>query len=319
MAHRDMGQLSLADGLVHGSAGSNPRLERISGLLDWSGFAAHLGVIYASPNGPPSYPPLMMFKCLLLQQWHDLSDPALEEALGDRLSFKRFVGLALDAAVPDHSTISRFRKQLARHELSQALFEELHRQLDAKGLIVRQGTLIDATLVAAQARKPPYGKGKGSAVDADANWTRRGNKTHFGYKAHIAVDQGSGIIRRQLLTPAGVNDTVPADGLVIGDEAAVYADKAYDAQARRAWLKQAGIKDRIMHRANKHHRVLDRWQAQRNRLIVPIRAAVEGVFGTMKRSYGYRRVRYFSLAANAVQLDLLCIAINLRRAETLTR
>jgi IS5 family transposase len=319
VAHRELSQLSLADGIVHGLAGSNARLERIDDLLDWSAFEARLSVIYSARKGRPSYPPLTMFKGLLLQQWYGLSDPGLEEALGDRLSFRRFCGLALDQAAPDHSTISRFRKQLARHDLSGALFEELGRQLDAKRLIVRQGTLIDATLVAAQAKKPPFGKEGGGTVDRDANWTRRGNKNHFGYKAHIAVDQGSGLIRRQLLTPASVNDTVPADALIIGDEAAVYADKAYDSHARRARLRAAGIKDRIMHRANKHHPAVPRWQARRNKLIAPIRAAVEGVFGTMKRSYGYRRARYFNLTANAVHLDLLCIAINLRRAEVLTR
>ncbi len=319
MAHRDLGQLSLADGVLHGSAGSNARLDRIDGLLDWSAFESRLSVIYSARGGRPSYPPLTMFKSLLLQQWYGLSDPGLEEALGDRLSFRRFCGLSLDEAAPDHSTISRFRKQLARHDLSGALFEELGRQLDAKRLIVRQGTLIDATLVAAQARKPPFGKESGSTVDRDANWTRRGNKGHFGYKAHIAVDQGSGLIRRRLLTPASVNDTVPADALIIGDEAAVYADKAYDSHARRARLRAAGIKDRIMHRANKHHPAVSRWKVRRNKLIAPIRAAVEGIFGTMKRSYGYRRVRYFNLAANTIHLDLLCMAINLRRAEVLTR
>ncbi len=319
MAHRDLGQLSLADGVVHGSAGSNARLERIADLLDWSAFKGQLAVIYAARRGRPSYPPLTLFKGLLLQQWYALSDPGLEEALGDRLSFRRFCGLALDEAVPDHSTISRFRKQLARHALSGVLFDELHRQLDARDLIVRQGTLIDATLVAAQARKPPFATARKSPVDRDANWTRRGNKSHFGYKAHIAVDRGSGIIRRRLLTPAAVNDTVPADELIIGDEAAVYADMAYDSHSRRARLKAAGIKDRIMHRPNKHHPVAPRWKARRNKLIQPIRAAVEGVFGLMKRSYGYRRVRYYGLTANAVHLDLLCIAINLRRAEALLR
>ena len=319
MAHRDLGQLSLADGVVHGTAGSNARLERIEGLLDWSAFEKRLAVIYSSRKGRPSYPPLTLFRCLLLQQWYGLSDPGLEEALCDRLSFRRFCGLALDEAAPDHSTISRFRTQLARHGLSGVLFEELHRQLDAKGLIVRQGTLIDATLVAAQARRPPHSAGRKSPVDGDANWTRRGHKSHFGYKAHIGVDRGSGLIRRRLLTPAAVNDTVPADALIVGDEAAVYADMAYDSHSRRARLKAAGIKDRIMHRPNKHHPDLPPLKARRNRLITPIRAAVEGVFGLMKRSYGYRRVRYYGLAANALQFDLLCIAINLRRAETLLR
>lgn len=319
MSHRDLGQLSLADGVVHGTAGSNARLDRIEGLFDWAAFEDHLSVVYSSRSGRPSYPPLTLFKCLLLQQWYGLSDAGLEEALGDRLSFRRFCGLALDEAAPDHSTISRFRAQLVRHGLSEALFEELHGQLDARGLILRQGTLIDATLVAAQARKPPHSAGRKSPVDGDADWTRRGNKSHFGYKGHVGVDRGSGIIRRRRLTPASVNDTVVADELIVGDEAAAYADMAYDKQSRRAALKAAGIKDRIMHRPNKHHPVLPPLKARRNRLIAPIRAAVEGVFGLMKRSYGYRRVRYYGLAANALHFDLLCIAINLRRAEVLLR
>ena len=318
MAHRKSGQLSLADGLVAGS-GSNQRLERILELLEWSAFESHLSVIYAAKRGRRSYPPLVLFKALLLQQWYTLSDPGLEEALGDRLSFKRFCGLALDESVPDHSTISRFRKQLAQHKLSDVLFEELAAQLDTQGLIVRTGTLIDASLIAAQAHPPAFGSEPGVGTDKDANWTRRGSKNHFGYKVHIGVDQGSGLIRKRLLTPAAINDTTPADDLISGDEGAVYADKAYDAHARRKALKAAGIKTRIMHRANKHHPELAPWPAQHNRLISPIRSAVEGLFGTMKRSYGYRQVKYFSLVANAVQFDLLCIALNLRRAEVLTR
>ncbi len=318
MAHRKSGQLSLADGLVAGG-GSNRRLERINDLLNWSAFEEHLSVIYASRRGRQSYPPLLLFKGLLLQQWYSLSDPGLEEALGDRLSFKRFCGLALDESVPDHSTISRFRKQLARHKLAGLLFEELSRQLDAKGLIVRQGTLIDASLIGAQAHPPAYDGKEDGGSDADANWTKRGARKHYGYKAHIAVDQGSGLIRKQLLTPAAINDTTPADDLICGDERAVYADKAYDSHARSNALKAAGIKNRIMHRANKHHPRLGLWPGRHNKLITPIRAAVEGLFGTMKRSYGYRQVRYFSLAANAVQFNLLCIAMNLRRAEVLTR
>lgn len=319
MAQREQGQLSLADGLVARRAGQNERLDRISEMVDWGPIEDRLSVIYASKLGRPSYRVLGLFKCLLPQQWYALSDPELEEALADRLSFRRFVGLALDEAVPDHSTLSRFRKQLARHDLSGALFEEMTRQFDARGLIIRRGTLIDATLVAAQAAQPSAKSGsRVSPVDPEANWTRRGNKHFFGYKAHVAVDEGSGLIRRALLTPASVNDTVPADGLIVGDEAAVYADMAYDTHARRARLRAAGIKDRIMHRGHKHG-PLPRWRARRNRLIQPIRAAVEGVFGLMKRSYGYRQVRYFGLARNAVHLDLMCIAINLRRAEALIR
>ena len=319
MAQREQKQLSLADGLVARRSGQNERLERIDAIVDWGPLEERLSVIYASKAGRPSYRVLCLFKCLLLQQWYVLSDVELEEALADRLSFRRFVGLALDEAVPDHSTLSRFRKQLARHDLSAVLFEEMNRQFDARGLIVRQGTLIDATLVSAQAARPSASSHtRTSAVDPQADWTRRGNKYYFGYKAHVAVDQGSGLIRRALLSPASVNDTVPADDLILGDEAAVYADMAYDTRARRQALRGAGIKDRIMHRGHKHG-PLPPWRARRNHLIQPIRAAVEGVFGLMKRSYGYHKVRYHGLSANATHLDLLCIAINLRRAEALLR
>ena len=140
-------------------------------------------------------------------------------------------------------------------------------------------------LLASNASKP--------SRDPDAAWTKREgtSKAHFGYKAHLAVDQGSLLVRGALLTPANVNDTEPADALIQGDERAVYADKAYDSHARSALRKVAGIKNRIMQRANKHHALSPR-QRQRNRLIAKLRAAVETVFAVFKRGYGYRRGRH---------------------------
>lgn len=316
--HRQTGQLSLADGLVTAGVGDNARLERIDRLLDWAALAAVVAPVYAAPTGRPSYPPLLMVKALLLQQWYGLSDPGLEEALGDRLSFRRFVGLALDEPTPDHSTISRLRKQLAERGLAERLFAAVGRQLEALGLMVKQGTLIDASLVAAQVKPPRPGAGLGSKTDPDARWSRDATGKHFGYKAHIGVDQGSRLIRRARLTPGNVNETVVADELISGDERAVYADKAYDTRVRRDRLRAAGVKDRIMHRPHKS-RTLSPRQRWRNRLISPLRAAIEPVFGTLKRSYGYARVRYRSLAANACHFQLLCLAVNLRRAEVLTR
>ena len=157
-----------------------------------------------------------------------------------------------------------------------------------------------------------------SATDGDADWTRKGGKSWFGYKAHVGVDEGSGLIRRAELTSAKVSDTEAADTLICGDERAVYADRAYESRPRRQRLRAARIKDRIMHRNHKHQSALPRWQARRNKLISPIRSAVERVFGVFKRSYGYTRVRYQGLRANLLQLRFLCIAYNLRRAETLT-
>lgn len=319
MAQRKITQMSLADGLIARREGQNMRLERIDRLIDWSRIEALLAPIYASRRGRKSYPLVCLFKSLVLQQWYGLSDPELEEALADRLSFRRFVGLPLDEAVPDHSTLSRFRARLLDHGLGEALFEEINRQLDAKGLIVRRGTMIDATLVTAQAAAPgPRAADRRSAVDPDADWTRRGAKHHFGYKAHLAVDADSELIRRAVLTPASVNDTEPADDLILGDERAVYADRAYDTHARRARLKAAGIANGIMIRGNKHHPLAPA-HAAHNRRAGAVRRAIERTFGTMKRLYRYRCVRYFGLARNALQLHLLCLAINLRRADSLMR
>lgn len=246
-----------------------------------------------------------------------MSDPGLEEALGDRLSLRRFVGLGLDTGSPDHSVISRFRKALRERGLDQRLFDEVGRQLEARGLLVKSGTLLDATLVEAAVKKPGAPAGRKSEVDPDADWTRKGTKSSFGYKAHIGVDEGSGLIRRAELTSAKTSDSETAEALICGDEGAVYADRAYEHKGRRARLKAAGIKDRIMHRSHKNQAGLPPWQAVRNKLISPIRSAVERVFGTFKRSYGYRRVRYRGLQANLLQLRLLCIAFNLRKAQVL--
>lgn len=317
MTERSKGQLSLADALVQQRAGQNERLARIKGLIDWAP-VDHVLKPLRSELGAPGYPVGVLLRALLLQQWYSLSDPELEEALADRLSFRRFVDLALDEAVPDHSTLWRFREALGRAGLAEQVFNEINRQLAAKGMIVKRGTLIDATLVAAQSAPPPF-EGNQPAHDRDAAWTKREGtgKKHFGYKAHLAVDEGSLLVRGALLTPANVNDTEPADALIQGDERAVYADKAYDSHARSARLKVARIKNRIMRRGNKHHALSPR-QRQRNRLIAKVRAAVETIFAVFKRSYAYRRVGYFSLARNQTQLALLCTAFNMRRAAALT-
>jgi IS5 family transposase len=289
-----------------------------------------------------------MLKALMLQQWYGLSDPELEDALMDRLSFRRFVGLALDETAPDHSTISRFRKVLGVEGLSAKLFGEITRQIDDKGLILRQGTMIDATLVEAQVKRPKKPKPDepaqkegdaaeaaladtaasdgassrapsklvGSKTDPDASWAKKGHQRYFGYKGHVAVDYLSGIIRKACLTTASVADTTMADDLIMGDEQAVYADKAYDTKARRVRLKATGVKDRISHRPNRHH-PLTRRQEQRNKGISRRRSGVERVFAIAKRLMGWRRVRYVGLTRNAAHFDLICTAINLRRLEVL--
>lgn len=319
MAHREFGQGSLAAALMSPKAGANARLRRIGQLIDRSGFAALLGDLHAGRRGRPSWPPLLMFRCLLPQQWYGLSDPAAEEALNDRLSFRAFVGLSLADAAPDHSALSRFRALLAERGRLDPLLAELNRQLDARGLILRQGTLIDASLVEADAKPRRHGLGTRCDSDPDARWAARKGGAHFGYKAHVAVDAGSGLIRAAALTPANVHDGAMAERLVRGDEEAVYADRGYDQAARRARPAERGIADGIMRRRRRDTPPAEAAAiALRNKPLAPLRAPVERIFGVWKRWYGFRRVRYRSLARNAAQLGLLAIATNLRRAVALT-
>ena len=314
---KQMGQASLADALTTMSSRRGPdRLERIAGLIDWSAVSAILSGLSASRFGRPGYPPDLMMRALLLAQWYQLSDPQLEEALADRLSFRRFVGLSLQDGVPDETTVCRFRASLATDDLAQKVMAEIGRQLDAHGLILRTGTIIDASVVDAAVHKP-HRVNEPSPHDSDANWLSHGNgRIRFGYKAHIAVDQGSGLIRAALLTPASRHDSGPADRLIQGDEAAVYADKAYDKKARRQTIKARGAKDRIMHKAQRGQK-LTIWQTRRNRLLATLRSPIERTFGIWRLWYGYTAVRYRSLARNTTQLQLLSMAFNLRRAVVL--
>lgn len=322
MVERVVGQLSLADGLVSGSAGS--MLDKLDAALDWTVLRALLGRRGGSGAGNASYPAEVLLRCLLLGVWHGLSDPALEAAVADRLSFRRFAGLSLHDRVPDHSTLWRFRQELARDDLVDRLFAEITRQLEAKELVLRQGTLIDASLLAARAappRKPRAGAAAGDApvkpaADPDARWGRKGHKSVFGYKIHIGVDAGHTIIRRVTVTNGSVTDTEPADQLICGDEKAVYGDQAYYTHKRHAQLADAGIKDRLMRRPDKHHPKLSPRHMQRNRLIGRVRAAVERPFAVLKEHYGLRRMRFYTLERNHVQVLLACCAYNLRRAVT---
>lgn len=314
---RETRQLSLAEALVGGGKGG-ARLDRIAEALDWTELDALMAELRSAPTGRPGWPPLSMLKALLLAQWYGLSDPELEDALADRLSFRRFVGLPLDGGVPDETTLCRFRNELGRRGLTGRLLAAVDAQLGARGLVLKRGTLIDASLVEADAdvRKGP--DGQPVTVEREAGFAKRRGKAFFGFKAHVAVDEGSGLVRRAILTPANVNESVVADALPIGDEAAVYADKGYDSAARHARLAERGVFDGIMRRGHRH-RPLTPDEVARNRSLVPIRSAIERVFGTLKRSYGWVRVRYRGLARNAAHLDLLCLALNLRRLDVLAR
>ena len=310
-------QLGLVEALLDPKLGSNRRLERLDAVIDWAPLARLARRLRRSTTGRPPYDPLAMLKALYLQALYDLSDPGLEEALADRLSFRRFAGFGLDAGTPDETTICRFRG--AAGDLLLAAFAEINDQLAAKGLIVRKGTLMDATLIASCDRPPPREAGLGARHDRepDADWTRKDGKAFFGYKAHLGVDEGSGLIRRLVLTSAKVYESEVADELISGDEGAVYGDRAYEHKARRARLKAAAIKDRIMHRRHKYMGPLPPWQQRRNQLIARRRAPVEAVFSAFKRLYGVGRARCRTLARNTARLIAIATAYNLRRAVLL--
>jgi IS5 family transposase len=254
MAVKKTGQFTFVEALAPQLAiGGSGRLDRLHGLVKWYRFEKVLAPVRDTGPGRPPYPPLVMFKVALLQSLYGLSDAEMEEALSDRLSFRRFAGLAITDTVPDHTTICRFRNLLIERGLLEKLFAELDKQMEKAGVILKRGTMLDATVIETTAA-PPHPDGPAPS-DPDAGFTRRKGQPgfSFGYKAHVGVDEGSGLIRSVMTTAANVNDTVPADLLIRGDEAAVLADAAYHTHAREAALKARGIKPRLMRRANKHH------------------------------------------------------------------
>ncbi len=311
-------QLGFTDHIVTGGQSRRKdHLCEIEALIDWSSIEGLLRPLRSHRMGRPPYPVLVLFKALLLQRWHDLSDEALEDALCDRLSFRRFAGLSLDEAVPDASTLCRFRGDMAAAGRGEAVFASVGKSFSAKGLIVRQGTLIDASLMPAAVAEPRKQPGGGvSKADPEAVWAKKGNKATFGYKLHVAVDEVSGLVREARLTQANVADCTVGPELVQGDEGRVYADMAYDNARMRDRLAREGIGNAVMHRPNRHHPLSPEDRA-RNDAIGRVRGRVEGLFGTLKRSYRRHRLRYIGLARNSLDIILTLLAINLRRARRL--
>lgn len=317
MSVKQTGQFSFAEALMASGAGRNDQLDRLHGLVRWYRFEKVLAGLRDAGPGRAAWPVLVMFKALLLQALYGLSERELEAALNDRLSFRRFVGLSIEDAVPDHTTLNRFRNGLAQAGLLEKLFSELDRQLDQAGMILRRGTMLDATLIEAVSAPPRAGR-DGQArpgQDPDAAFAKRSGKagSTYGYKAHVGVDEGSGLIRSLITTPANINDTTPADELILGDEKVVWGDAAYHTHARQAALKAQGVKPRLMRRPNKHHPDLPPRLKRYNRLIARRRAAVETTFATLKNRMGLRAIRYVGLAKASAQMLLAAMAFNLRR------
>jgi IS5 family transposase len=290
-------------------------LDELLVLVDWESLERKLKrIVISSGAGRPSYPPLTMFKILLLQQLYDLSDPQVEHQLYDRLSFRSFCGFGMSDVLPDETTICRFRLSLVGK--SETLFKLILGQIEEKGFLIHKGTLVDASVIKAHCKNPPAQEQ--SDVDPEAGWTKKQGQFTYGYKAHIGVDQGSGIVVKNKLTSASFHDSQVIHHVVTGQEEAVYADKAYDSQEITDDLNAAGIKPRIIRRKKKGG-TLSRLQAKLNKAYGNIRCHVERVFAHLKEHHGYRRARYRGWDKNQVHLDLLLCAYNLKRLTSLVK
>lgn len=253
---------------------------------------------------------LVIVKCFLLQSMYNLSDPRLEEEIADRRSFQIFLGLTSHDAIPDETTICRYRELFARLGLDKKIFQGFNRQLSERGLIVGKGTIVDATLKQAQA----FG---GRGRDKDAQYTSRKGKMFYGYKGHIGMDADTDIVHTADFTTANVSDSKRFDQMLLGSERHVYADKGYASKQRRQSLKEQGISCGIMFRAARAH-PLSAQQKRINKRLSSIRSAVERPFAFVKRILGYTRCRYYDLGRNRFQFLLALMVYNIRRSITLT-
>jgi IS5 family transposase len=302
MARRRIGQESFGFGVERQRAGC---LDDLSCVIDWSEIDRLLGDVYASAKGEAGWPPLALVKALLLSVWYDLSDVKLAEALDDRASFRRFCGFAMNEVTPERTAFVRFRKELVARNLDARLFDAVLAQLEAKGVVVKTGTLIDATVL------PSASKG-----DDEARWVgHRRKKPVHGYKAHVASDAETDIVRAVAVTTANVHDLNKAEEVLPEDPGDVYADTAYAAHRFEAVIMARGGTPRIVQRGiwSKDPDALERWNAPIRR----VRCRIEKIFGTWKRSYGLRSVRYRGLARVTCQVRLTAIAFNLKRANRL--
>lgn len=308
MAWKGLKQQSLADSLQV----SNRFIEEVDelhALLNWSQIEALFSDIHNRAKGEKAWPPLMMFKALLLQSWHNLSDPGLEKALARDLLFRRFVGMSLDQGVPDHSTIWRFRNLLEKNGLFTIAMAEINGQLTEQSLIIKQGeiSIVDASVVEAKNARPRKNEHGENTQDPEAGYNVKQasdgkRKTTYGFKAHTNINE-DGFIKAVHVTAGNVHDSTQLEGLLTGNEQELYADSAYKSAKHSEWLKKKKIKERITHRAYRNT-PLTKEQIKQNRYFSSIRSRVEHVFGILKLHYGLGKARYLGVAKNQARVTL---------------
>jgi len=306
MARRRIGQEQLSIGDKRRGAS----LDEMSALIDWAEIDRHLIGIYAAARGELGWPPLALFRAMLLAAWHDLSDVKLAEALEDRASFRRFCGFSATEPTPERTAFVRFRAELVRRSLDRVLFAAITQQLEAKGVAVCTGTLVDATLIASASIRH----------DDEARWAgHRRRKPVHGYKAHVATDESGGLIRGVEVTSANVHDAAELDAVLPSEPGDVYGDSAFaGSRSEQVIAARGGIARVVQTGTWGGPSALARLQ-QHNAMVGRVRARIEKVFGTCKRSYGMRRMRWLGLAKAELQVRLTSIAFNLRRSWRLLK
>jgi len=291
-------------------------LDEMNLVVPWAELVALIAPHAPAPGTKGGRPPFAvetMLRIHFLQQWFNLSDPAMEEALYDTPMFREFAGLDMgEDNLPDESTILRFRHLLERHNLSLQILATVNATLSAKGLLLKSGTVVDATLIAA----PSSTKNSSGERDPEMHQTKKGNQWHFGMKAHIGVDADSGLVHTVIGTAANVNDVTQAGALVHGEEADVFADAGYQGVAKREETQGIEANWHVALRSGKR-RALDKSTTmgaimdKLEHVKASIRAKVEHPFRVIKRQFGHVKVRYRGLAKNTAQLHTLFALSNL--------
>ena len=293
-------------------------LDEMNLVVPWAELVALIAPHAPAPGAKGGRPPFAvetMLRIHFLQQWFNLSDPAMEEALYDTALFREFAGLDMgEDHLPDESTILRFRHLLERHQLSLQLLATVNATLTAKGLLLKSGTVVDATLIAA----PSSTKNSSGERDPEMHQTKKGNQWHFGMKAHIGVDADSGLVHTVIGTAANVNDVTQAGALVHGQESDVFADSGYRGVEKREEIqaKHPKVNWHIAMMPGKRKAVdkstpMGAIVEQLEKTKASIRAKVEHPFRVIKRQFGHVKVRYRGLAKNTAQLYTLFALSNL--------
>ena len=283
-------------------------LAQMEQVVPWKELCAVVEAHY--PKGDRGRPPVgleRMLRIYFLQQWFNLSDPAMEESLYDSAAMRIFVGIDLGREpVPDETTVCKFRHLLEENKLGEALFEQVHRHLESQGIRISRGTIVDASIIDA----PSSTKNAKQERDPDMHQTRKGQQWYFGMKAHIGVDTEHKIIHSVVATAANVADNAVLENLLHGNETRVYGDQAYKGKGELIRQCAPEAKD-FTNRTYRRKGQIDEVERAKNRRTSSVRSKVEHAFHVIKRIFGFVKVSYRGLEKNANRLFVTCALANL--------